>query len=196
MRKAAIYRHTRETEIRLDLNLDGEGRYELITGVPFLNHLLSHVAAHGRFDLSIEAKGDIEIDDHHTVEDIGICLGGALKEALGDKRGIARYADCVLPMDEALVQMAVDISGRGLLVYDAPFPQPTVGQFHTELIREMLQALAVNGGLTLHVRLLNGVNTHHIAEAVFKALGRCLGEAVRMDPRRQDTIPSTKGIIE
>lgn len=195
MRKSAIHRQTRETEIRLDLNLDGEGRYELNTGIPFLNHLLSHVAVHGRFDLSIEATGDREVDDHHTVEDIGICLGNALKEALGDKRGIARYAHCILPMDEALVLMAVDISGRSLLVCDVPFPQPIVGQFHTELVREFLQAVVMNGGLTLHVKLLNGVNTHHIAEAVFKALGRCLGEAVQIDPRRMDTIPSTKGVI-
>ncbi len=196
MRKSSVYRQTRETDVRLELNLDGEGRYELITGIPFLNHLLSHVAVHGRFDLSIEAKGDREVDDHHTIEDIGICLGSALKEALADKRGIVRYAHCLLPMDEALVLMAVDISGRGMLAYDVSFPQPTVGQFHTELVREFLRALAANGGLTLHVRLLSGVNTHHIAEAVFKALGRCLGEAVRLDPRRLEAVPSTKGVLE
>jgi len=196
MRKATIYRQTRETDVRLELNLDGEGRYELITGIPFLNHLLSHVAVHSLFDLSIEAKGDREVDDHHTVEDIGICLGSALKEALADKRGIVRYAHCLLPMDEALVMMAVDISGRGLLEFDAPFPQPALGQFNTELVREFLRAVAMHGGVTLHVKLLSGVNTHHIAEAIFKALGRCLGEATRIDPRRSDIVPSTKGTLE
>lgn len=196
MRRAAIDRQTKETAVHLELDLDGQGRYELDAGVPFLNHLLSHVAAHGSIDLSIQATGDIEVDDHHTVEDIGICFGQALREALGDKRGIVRYAHQILPMDETLVLVALDISGRGTLVFDVPFPQPTVGRFHTELVREFLQAVVMNGGICLHVKLLDGLNAHHIAEAVFKALGRCLGGAVRVDPRKGDVVPSTKGTIE
>jgi len=205
MRCAVIERRTKETDIRLELGLDtqgqapahdAQGQVEVDTGIPFLNHMLSHVAMHGAFNLAVRARGDTEVDDHHTVEDIGICLGQALREALGDKRGIVRYAHQILPMDEALVLMSLDISGRGLLVYEVSFAQPTVGLFHTELIREFLQALAANGGICLHVRLLTGSNTHHIAEAVFKALGRCLGEAVRIDPCRADVVPSTKGAIE
>ena len=196
MRQAAIDRQTKETEVHLKLDLDGQGRYELDTGVSFLDHLLSHLAVHGSIDLSIEATGDIEVDDHHTVEDIGICFGQALREALGDKRGILRYAHQILPMDETLVLAALDISGRSMLVYDVPFPQPTIGRFHTELVREFLQAVAMNGGICLHVKLLDGLNAHHIAEAVFKAVGRCLGEAVRIDPHKADVVPSTKGTIE
>ncbi len=195
VRTAKIDRQTSETDVHVAVNLDGSGQYELSTAVPFLDHMLSHVAMHGLLDLTVRAQGDIEVDDHHTVEDIGICLGQVLKEALGDKRGIVRYAHHVLPMDEALVLVAVDISGRGMLVYDVAFPQPVIGQFHVELIKEFLQALAVNGGLCLHVKLLYGGNAHHIAEAVFKALGRCLGAAVQIDPRKAGMVPSTKGSI-
>ena len=195
VRTAEIDRRTVETDVHVEVTLDGSGEYELSTSVPFLDHMLSHVAMHGLLDLAVRAKGDIEVDDHHTVEDIGICLGLVLKEALGDKRGIVRYAHHILPMDEALVLVALDFSGRGMLVYDVAFPQPTIGQFHVELIREFMQALAVNGGLCLHVKLLHGSNAHHIAEAVFKALGRCLGAAVQIDSRRACMIPSTKGTI-
>ncbi len=163
--------------------LDGSGQYELSTAVPFLDHMLSHVAMHGLLDLTVRAQGDIEVDDHHTVEDIGICLGQVLKEALGDKRGIVRFAHHVSAMDEALVLVAVDISGRGMLVYDVAFPQP-VSASSRRAHQGILQALAVNGGLCLHVKLLYGGNAHHIAEAVFKALGRCLGAAVQIDPRK------------
>lgn len=196
MRQAVVDRKTRETCIHLELVLDGEGRHELASGVPFLDHMLSHVALHGGFDLSVQASGDTEVDDHHTVEDIGICLGQALRSALGDKAGITRYGHQVLPMDEALVLMAADLSGRPMLIYDVEFPQPTIGLFHVELVREFLQAVSSQSGLCLHVRLLHGVNAHHIAEAVFKALGRCLREAVRIDPSRAGTTPSTKGMLE
>lgn len=196
MRQAVIERRTRETEIHLEVGLDGQGRFELATGIPFLDHMLSHVALHGRLDLTVRASGDLQVDDHHTVEDIGICFGQALRTALGDKRGIARYANQIVPMDESLVLMALDLSGRPVLVYDVPFPQPTIGSFHAELVREFLQAVANHGGLCLHIRLLHGQNAHHIAEAVFKALGRCLREAARLDPSLADAAPSTKGLLE
>jgi imidazoleglycerol-phosphate dehydratase len=195
MRQTTIDRQTRETEIHVQLNLDGQGQHDLATGVPFLNHMLSHVAVHGSLDLVVSARGDTDVDDHHTVEDVGICLGQAMRAALGDKRGITRYAHQLLPMDEALVLVAMDLSGRGLLVYDVPFPQPTIGLFHVELVHEFLQALATNAGLCLHVKLLYGSNAHHIAEAVFKGVGRCLGEAVRIDPDRANAVPSTKGML-
>ena len=196
MRRAAIDRQTKETKVFLKLDLDGQGLHELDTGVPFLDHLLSHVAAHGHIHFHSQAPGDLEVDDHHTVEDIGICLGQALREALGDKRGILRYAHQILPMDETLVLAALDISGSTGLGYDVPFPESTIGRFHTELVREFLHAMVMNGGICLHVKLLDGLNAHHIAEAVFKAVGRCLGEAVRIDPGRADVVPSTKGTIE
>jgi imidazoleglycerol-phosphate dehydratase len=195
MRQAAIDRQTRETDVHLTLELDGAGRYEVSTGVPFLDHMLSHVAVHGSLDLVVTAKGDTEVDDHHTVEDVGLCFGQALRQALGEKRGIARYGHQVTPMDESLVLTAIDISGRPVLVYDVAYPEPTIGAFHAELVREFLQAVTSQAGLALHVKLLYGQNAHHIAEAVFKGLGRCLGEAVRVQADRADRIPSTKGTL-
>ncbi len=191
-RMAEIVRRTNETDIRLRLNLDGAGRHQIASGVPFLDHMLGHVALHGLLDLELTCQGDTLVDDHHTVEDIGIVLGQALQEALGDKAGLARYGSQLLPMDEALALVAVDLSGRGLLVYEVNLPAAKVGSFDTELVPEFLRALAHNAGLTLHVRLLAGQNTHHIIEAIF--MGRALGQAVARDPRRA-AIPSTKGML-
>lgn len=193
-RTCSIQRKTRETDIHLTLDLDGEGRWELDTGVPFLDHMLSHVAKHALFDLTVTCEGDTEVDAHHSVEDIGIVLGQALAEALGDKVGISRYGHQILPMDEALVLVALDFSGRSLLVYDVCLPVSRVGDFDTELVSEFLQALARHAGLTLHVKLFHGENAHHIIEALFKGLGRALRQAVHMDPGRND-IPSTKGVL-
>lgn len=189
-----LTRTTSETDIRLRLNLDGTGAYQIDTGVPFLDHMLAHVAVHGLLDLEITCHGDTEIDDHHSVEDIGIVLGQALRQALGDKVGIARYGSQLMPMDEALALVALDFSGRSLLVYDVDIPVPKVGNFDTELVPEFLRALAHNAGLTLHVKLLHGDNAHHIIEAIFKGLGRALGQAVAIDPRRA-SVPSTKGVL-
>ena len=196
MRTAQIERKTAETDIQLAINLDGTGKCESNTGVPFLDHMLDHVARHGLFDLTVHATGDTEIDDHHTVEDIGIVLGRAMAEAWGDRAGVCRYGSAVLPMDEALVLVAVDLSGRGLLACDLSFPTPKVGQFDTELVPEFLRALAHNAGITLHVRQIAGENSHHIAEAAFKGLGRALREAVSPDPRRVGQVPSTKEVLE
>ena len=193
-RVGQIERNTKETQIRLWLDLDGSGQHEIHTAVPFLDHMLTHVAAHGMMDLRIQASGDTEIDDHHTVEDIGIALGIALRQAIGDKQGIARYGHCLLPMDEALALVALDFSGRGLCATEIAFPSAKIGRFDTELVAEFLRALAVNAGLTLHVRLLAGDNSHHMAEAIFKGLGRALRQAVEPDPRQKD-IPSTKGVL-
>ncbi len=192
-RVAEITRKTRETDIRLRLDLDGVGTWQIDSGVPFLDHMLSHVAAHGPFDLALSCKGDTQVDDHHSVEDIGIALGLALADALGDKRGIVRYGQQYLPMDEALVLVALDLSGRGYLSYDVPLRTSRVGSFDTELVLEFLRALAHNAGITLHVALVHGHNSHHIIEALFKGLGRALGQAVALDPRRG--IPSTKGVL-
>ena len=193
-RIAELARTTRETDIRLRLVLDGSGSWQVATGVPFLDHMLSHVAVHGLFDLEVTCRGDTIIDDHHSVEDIGIVLGQAFRQALGDKLGIVRYGSQLMPMDEALVLVALDFSGRALLVYDVPVPAQQVGAFDTELVVEFLRALAHNAGLTLHVRLLHGSNAHHVVEAIFKGLGRALGQAVARDPRRT-AIPSTKGVL-
>ena len=193
-RIAEIQRKTTETDIALRLNLDGSGQRDLDTGVPFLDHMLSHVAMHGLFDLSLTCQGDTQIDDHHSVEDVGIALGQAFAQAIGDKRGLARYGSQMMPMDEALVMVALDFSGRSLLVCDVDLPRPKVGCFDTELVPEFLRALAHNAGLTLHVKLIHGSNTHHIIEAIFKGLGRALGEAVAQDPRRSG-VPSTKGVL-
>lgn len=193
-RSVILARTTRETDIRLSLNLDGSGQWQVDTGVPFFDHMLSHVAMHGLFDLELAARGDIEIDGHHTVEDVGIVFGQALAQALGDKAGIARYDSQLMPMDEALALVALDFSGRGLLVYDVALPAAQVGTFDSELVPEFLRALAHNAGLTLHVRLLAGSNTHHIIEAIFKGLGRALGQAVARDPRRSG-VASTKGVL-
>ncbi|MBS1253172.1 MAG: Histidine biosynthesis bifunctional protein HisB [Anaerolineales bacterium] len=191
-RTAQVERETSETQIRLTLNLDGTGRAEIDTGVGFFDHMLTLMTAHGVLDLEVQAEGDTHIDDHHTVEDAGIVLGQAVRQALGDKAGIRRYGHAMVPMDEALALVALDCSGRGLLVFDAEFTRDKIGTFDTELVEEFLRAVAHNAGMTLHVRLLAGANAHHQAEAIFKALGQALRAAVEPDPRREG-IPSTKG---
>lgn len=195
MRTASIARKTAETDIRLTMNLDGSGRSEIHSGVGFLDHMLTLFARHGRFDLTVDCEGDTWVDDHHSVEDIGICLGEATAQALGDKRGITRYGSMLLPMDEALILCAVDISGRPMLCTELQIPTEKVGTFDTELVQEFLQAFASRAGLTLHVRQLAGSNSHHIIEGVFKALGRALSAAVAVDERAKDEIPSTKGML-
>jgi imidazoleglycerol-phosphate dehydratase len=195
MREAQIERRTAETQVSVHLALDGTGRWEVETGVGFFDHMLSHVAAHGMLDLQVRAQGDLHVDAHHTVEDVGIVLGQALRQALGDRAGIVRYGQSVLPMDEALALVAVDVSGRGLFTGDLPFASSTVGAFDTELVGEFLRALAHHAGLTLHARLLCGQNTHHQIEALFKGLGRALRQAVAIDPGRSDAVPSTKGVL-
>ena len=193
-RTATKSRTTNETEIEVALDLDG-GDVAAETGVPFFDHMLDQIGRHGGLGLSVRAKGDLEIDAHHTVEDTGITLGEALTEALGDKRGIRRYGDALVPMEEALAQVALDISGRPLLVYEADIPAEAIGQYDTVLTEEFLQALCRSAGLTLHVRLLAGRNPHHCVEAIFKALARALSDAVSIDPRSAGRIPSTKGTL-
>ena len=193
-RSARVQRKTKETRIALDLDLDGRGGAEIESPVGFLNHMLTLLARHAGFDLAVKAAGDTEVDPHHTVEDIGICLGQALAEALGSKEGIARFGCAAVPMDEALAQVSLDLSGRPYLVYQVEFPGERVGEFETELVRDFLQALATHAKMTLHVRALYGENDHHIAEAVFKALARALRAAVARDPRVRGT-PSTKGVL-
>ena len=193
-RSSEIKRKTAETEIALRLDLDGTGTWSIDTGVPFLDHMLSHVAMHGLIDLNISCVGDTHVDDHHTVEDVGIVFGQTLAEAIGDKAGIVRYGSQIMPMDEALALVALDFSGRSLLVYDASVPASKVGRFDTELVPEFLRALAQHAKLTVHVQLLHGSNTHHIIEAIFKGLGRALGQAVSRDPRRSG-VASTKGVL-
>jgi imidazoleglycerol-phosphate dehydratase len=195
MRKAAVTRKTNETEISVELDLDGSGAAKVGTGIGFFDHMLDQLARHSLIDMSVSAKGDLHIDDHHTVEDVGIALGQALKQALGDKRGLTRYADCLLPMDETLTRVAVDVSGRPFLVFGAEFPTAKIGTFDTELVREFFQAFAINGGLTLHVETLHGRNSHHIAESCFKGVARALGAALAIDPRQAQRIPSTKGAL-
>ncbi|MBR3458456.1 MAG: imidazoleglycerol-phosphate dehydratase HisB [Selenomonadaceae bacterium] len=194
MRDATIDRVTAETEIHLTLELDGSGESRVDTGCGFLNHMLTLFAAHGRFDLEVVCRGDVEVDDHHTVEDIGIALGQALARALGEKRGITRYGTFFLPMDETLAFVSLDISGRPFLVYECDGMAPMIGGYDTELTEEFLRALAVHAGLTLHVRVLYGTNSHHKVEAIFKALGHALRIAVSKDPRVEG-IPSTKGML-
>ncbi|MFF2909146.1 MULTISPECIES: imidazoleglycerol-phosphate dehydratase HisB [Bacillales] len=193
-REAGLSRTTNETDIKLSFAVDGNGTSELETGVPFLNHMLDLFTKHGQFDLKVEANGDIDIDDHHTVEDIGICLGQALREALGDKKGIKRYASVFVPMDEALAQVVIDISNRPHFEYRAEYPSQQVGSFSTELVHEFLWKLALEARITLHVIVHYGSNTHHMIEAVFKALGRALDEATLIDPRVKG-VPSTKGVL-
>jgi len=195
MRKATLSRKTSETEIELTLNLDGTGQYDNRTGVGFFDHMLDQLARHSLIDLAVRAEGDTHIDDHHTVEDVGIALGKALGEALGEKRGIRRYGSCLLAMDDTLVRAALDLSGRPYLVWEVAFTAPRIGSFDTELVREFFTAFAMNGGITLHVDALRGLNSHHIAEAAFKAVARALREAVEPDPRKGDAIPSTKGTL-
>jgi imidazoleglycerol-phosphate dehydratase len=195
-RRAEISRETSETAITVALGLDGEGRADIATGIGFLDHMLTALARHGLFDLKVRAKGDLHIDFHHTTEDVGIVIGQCLRQALGDKRGIRRYGAAVIPMDEALAEAAVDISGRPFLAWSVSFAQPKIGEMDTELFEEFFRALAFNAGITLHVTQKAGTNAHHVAEACFKALARALREAVEQDPRAISAIPSTKGVLE
>ncbi|MGR3292333.1 MAG: imidazoleglycerol-phosphate dehydratase HisB [Paracoccaceae bacterium] len=195
MRTATIRRETAETVITVEINLDGTGVYDNQTGVGFFDHMLDQLARHSLIDFKIHAKGDLHIDDHHTVEDTGIALGQALTAALGDKKGIHRYGDCKLPMDDAQIACALDLSGRPFLIWNVQMPTAKIGGFDTELVREFFQALATHAGITLHVDLVHGLNSHHIAEAAFKAVARSLRIAVETDPRKSDVIPSTKGTL-
>ena len=195
MRQATVQRKTNETAIRVDVDLDGTGQAEISTGVGFFDHMLDQIARHALFDLKVEAKGDLHIDDHHTVEDTGIALGQAIREALGDKRGVVRYADCHLAMDEALTRVALDFSGRPFLVFRTEFSTGKIGSFDSQLVREFFQALAIHSAMTLHIETLYGLNDHHIAESCFKGVARALRQAVSIDERTRDRIPSTKGSL-
>ena len=195
MRTAQIQRKTAETDITLTLNLDGKGQSTINSGCGFLDHMLTLFAKHGRFDLQVTCTGDTFVDYHHTVEDVGICLGQAFNEALGDKKGIVRYGDTTLPMDEALILTAIDLSGRGFFVQDINISANKVGDFDTELVQEFLIAFAYNAGATLHVRQLSGSNAHHIIEGIFKSLARTLKKAVAIDPALKGEIPSSKGVL-
>lgn len=193
MRSASVSRRTSETDVTLSVALDGTGTARISTGIGFLDHMLELLARHALIDLEIEVKGDLHVDFHHTAEDTGIALGEAVRKALGDKRGIVRYASLDLPMDETLTRVAMDISGRPFLVFRTDFPTQKIGEFDTELVREFFQAFAMNAGMTLHVETLHGANSHHIAESCFKGLARVLRAASALDPREGDRIPSTKG---
>ena len=195
MRNAQINRKTTETDISLSLELDGTGKYDIDTGCGFLNHMLELFTRHGRFDITLKCIGDTYVDDHHTVEDIGIALGQAFSAALGEKRGIKRYGQCILPMDESLILTAVDISGRGMLGFDLSIPTQKVGTFDTELVQEFWIAFARNAGCTLHIKQLAGTNSHHIIEGAFKSAARSLRDAVSIDQAAPDSIPSTKGLL-
>jgi imidazoleglycerol-phosphate dehydratase len=195
MRTAKITRTTAETDISVEINLDGTGVYDNQTGVGFFNHMLDQLSRHALIDMTVRCTGDLHIDDHHTVEDVGIALGQALTRAMGDKRGIVRYGACLLPMDDALVRAALDLSGRPFLVWNVALPTARIGTFDTELVREFFQALSTHGGVTLHVDQLHGFNSHHIAEAAFKSVARALRDALARDPRKADAIPSTKGML-
>ena len=195
MRSAEINRTTAETDIRLTLNIDGDGVSEIDTGCGFLNHMLTLFARHGDFDLTVKCKGDIDVDYHHTAEDIGICLGTAFKNSLGDMKGIMRYASTILPMDESLILSAVDVSGRSFLNYTADIPTEKVGDFDTELVREFFEAFVRNAGITLHIKQLDGYNSHHIIEGMFKSVARSMKTAVSIDEKNKDKIPSTKGVL-
>ena len=195
MRMANISRRTAETDITLKLNLDGTGACDIDTGVGFLDHMLTLFAAHGRFDLTVKCEGDTEVDDHHTVEDVGICLGQAFATALGDKRGICRYGDKILPMDEALILTAADLSGRAYLGYALEIPTEKVGTFDTELVKEFFLAFVRCAAVTLHIRQMAGENSHHIIEGTFKSVARTLRAAVAVDEKCRDAIPSTKGVL-
>ena len=195
MRKGAVKRTTKETDIDVSVDLDGKGTSQIATGIGFLDHMLDLLARHSRMDIAVKAKGDLHIDHHHTTEDVGIALGQAVKQALGDMKGITRYADVHLPMDEALTRVAMDISGRPMLVFKVKFVRDKIGTFDTELVNEWFQAFAMNAGITLHVETLYGTNDHHISESCFKALARALRVALAVDPRAANEIPSTKGSI-
>ncbi|MFL5052177.1 MAG: imidazoleglycerol-phosphate dehydratase HisB [Xanthobacteraceae bacterium] len=195
MRKAAIRRTTKETDVEVEVNLDGNGTSSVATGIGFLDHMLDLLARHARLDIAVKAKGDLHVDHHHTTEDVGIALGQAVKRALGEMKGIIRYADVHVPMDEALTRVAIDVSGRPFLVFKPKFGRDKVGSFDTELVQEWFQAFAMNAGLTLHVETLYGSNDHHIAESCFKGLARALRAAIAIDPRAADEVPSTKGML-
>ena len=195
MRSATITRNTAETQISVTINLDGTGKYDNQTGVGFFDHMLDQLSRHSLIDMTIRAAGDYHIDDHHTVEDTGIALGQAIVQAVGDKKGINRYGSCLLPMDDALVRAALDISARPFLVFNLDMPTQKIGNFDTELVREFFQALSTHAGLTLHIDQLHGLNSHHIAEAVFKSVARALRQAVEIDPRMSQALPSTKGAL-
>jgi imidazoleglycerol-phosphate dehydratase len=195
MRKATVKRTTKETDVAVTVDLDGRGEAAIATGIGFLDHMLDLLARHSRIDMTVKAAGDLHIDYHHTTEDVGIALGQAVKQALGDMRGITRYADVHLPMDEALTRVAIDISGRPFLVFKSAFSRDKIGAFDTELVREWFQAFAMNAGITLHVETLYGANDHHISESCFKGLARALRAAVAVDPRAKDEVPSTKGSL-
>ena len=195
MREATITRTTAETQIEVALNLDGSGVYDNRTGVGFFDHMLDQLSRHSLIDLTIRAKGDLHVDDHHTVEDTGIAIGQALTRALGDKKGIRRYGSFLLAMDDSLVRAALDLSARPFLVWNVDFPTEKIGGFDTQLVREFFQALSTHGGMTLHVDRIHGINSHHIAEAAFKAVARALREAVEPDPRMAGVLPSTKGAL-
>jgi len=196
MRKASISRKTAETDIAATVDLDGSGQSDSKTGIGFLDHMLELFSRHSLIDMRLRAKGDNHVDFHHTTEDCGIVLGQALSQALGERRGIRRYASLLLPMDETLTRVAVDVSGRPFLVFKASFSQAKIGEFDSELVREWFQALAMNAGITLHVETLYGINNHHIAESCFKGLAHALREAIEIDPRQKDRIPSTKGSLK
>jgi imidazoleglycerol-phosphate dehydratase len=195
MRKSQITRTTAETKIVVDINLDGLGEYSNKTGVGFFDHMLDQLARHSLIDMKVRCEGDLHIDDHHSVEDVGIALGQALAQAVGDKRGIRRYGDCHLAMDDALVRSALDLSGRPFLKWNVNLPTQKIGTFDTELVLEFFQAFSTHGGITLHVDKLHGINSHHIVEATFKSVARALREALETDPRKSSAIPSTKGIL-
>jgi len=195
MRTWDIKRTTAETDISLKLNIDGEGKSDISTGCGFLDHMLTLFASHGGFDLTVACKGDVEVDYHHTVEDVGICLGKAFFEALGDKKGIRRYGDRILSMDEALILTAVDFSGRSMLCYEADIPAYKVGDFDTELVEEFFVAFVREAAINLHIRQMAGKNSHHIIEGMFKSVARSIAEAVEIDPKKADKIPSTKGVL-
>lgn len=195
MRKAKITRETSETAVSVEIDLDGSGTYDVKTGVGFFDHMLEQLARHALIDMTVRCDGDLHIDDHHSVEDVGIALGQALRDAMGDKRGIRRYGSCLLPMDDALVRAALDLSGRPYLAWDVAMTAPQIKTFDTELVREFFQALSTHGGITLHVDGLRGINAHHVVEAAFKAVARALRDALEADPRKADAIPSTKGSL-
>lgn len=195
MRTAKIARKTNETEITVSINLDGTGAHTMQTGIGFFDHMLDQLSRHSLIDMDMSCKGDLHIDFHHSVEDVGIALGQAIKQALGDKKGIRRYASCDLPMDGTLTRAALDVSGRAFLVFKAEFSQNKIGEIDTELFREFFQALAINAGITLHIENFYFDNNHHLAESMFKAVARALRDAVEIDPRMADRVPSTKGVL-
>ena len=195
MRQTTLTRTTAETDVTVEINLDGTGVYDNQTGVGFFDHMLDQLARHSLIDMTIRAKGDLQVDDHHTVEDVGITLGQALSTALSDKRGIRRYGSCLLPMDDAQVRTALDLSARPYLIWNVDLPTAKIGTFDTELVREFFQAFSTHGGITLHVDMLHGLNSHHIVEAAFKSVARALRDAVEVDPRKSGDIPSTKGAL-